>query len=101
MPIVYVFGNHEFYGSSIERERHLARQYAAVSGIHLLDDSEVTIDAVRFVGGTLWTDYDLYSGGDDIERAYSMHQAYLGINDHRRIKCSDFSSEPFEPRHAR
>ena len=52
MPCVCVLGNHEFYGSSIERERALAAEYASHSGIHLLDDSSVEIDGVRFVGST-------------------------------------------------
>lgn len=99
-PIVYVLGNHEFYHSSIERERSLARDYSAVSGIHVLDDSECLIDGVRFVGGTLWTDYDLYSDGDEGARSMAMYTAFMGMSDHAAIRTRDFSSEVFEPSHA-
>lgn len=55
---------------------------------------------MRFVGGTGWTDYDLYADGDEGQRALAMQQAYLGLNDHARIMLRDFSSEVFEPSHA-
>jgi hypothetical protein len=99
-PIVYVLGNHEFYHSSLERERDLARDYAAVSGIHVLDDSECVIGGVRFVGGTLWTDYSLYADGDDAEQSRAMYTAFMGLSDHAAIRTRDFSSEVFEPRDA-
>lgn len=62
MPIVTVLGNHDFYGGSIEGVRKRAAETARALGIHLLDDSSTVIGGVRFVGGTLWTDYALYEG---------------------------------------
>ncbi|KQN75030.1 metallophosphoesterase [Devosia sp. Leaf64] len=100
-PIVYVLGNHEFYSSSIERERQQARAYASISGIYVLDNNEIILGSLRFIGGTLWTDYDLYAGGDEGARSTAMTQSYLGINDHRQIKLRDLSSDAFEPQHAR
>lgn len=99
-PVVFVLGNHEFYHSSIERERSLARDYAAASGIHVLDDGEVVIDGVRFVGGTLWTDYMLYADGDERWQSNAMYQAYLGLSDHAAIQTRDLASEVFEPQDA-
>ncbi len=57
MPVVMVLGNHEFFGTSLPRGRKEAQRIAKALGVHLLDDSEVVIDGVRFVGGTLWTDW--------------------------------------------
>lgn len=96
-PVVFVLGNHEFYHSSIERERALARDYAETSGIHLLDDAAVIIDGVRFVGGTLWTDFDVFAE-DKRMRQEHMATAERWINDFKLIMQRDFSSDPFTPR---
>ena len=64
MRVVFVLGNHKFYHDSIERQRVVADRAAVRSGIDVLDDMSVTIGDMRFVGATIWTDYDLYSGGD-------------------------------------
>ena len=57
--ILYVPGNHEYYGCDIEAgRRELARQ-CVEHGITLLDRSAVTIENVRFIGATLWTDFRL------------------------------------------
>ncbi|HEY8578170.1 MAG TPA: metallophosphoesterase [Devosia sp.] len=101
MPAVMVLGNHEFYGSSIQRELRLAREYAPVAGVHLLENSGVEIDGVRFLGATLWTDYDLYAKGDERLLDRYMDIANKGMNDHQTIKARDFSTIPFEPEHAR
>lgn len=57
MPVVMVLGNHEFFSTSLPRGRREAKRIAKAMGIHLLDDSEVVLDNVRFLGGTLWTDW--------------------------------------------
>lgn len=65
-PIVYVPGNHEFYGA--DRPETLAAMHIAArkNGIHLLDEDEAVIrtrdgqERVRFVGCTLWTDFCLF-----------------------------------------
>lgn len=57
MPVVMVLGNHEYFGTSLPRGRREAMRIAKAMGIHLLDDSEVVLDGVRFLGGTLWTDW--------------------------------------------
>ena len=55
--ILYVPGNHEFYGSEIDiARRELARQ-CLQHGVTLLDPGAVTVDGIRFIGATLWTDF--------------------------------------------
>ena len=55
--ILYVPGNHEFYGCEIDvARRELARQ-CLEHGVHLLDPGAVIIDDIRFIGTTLWTDF--------------------------------------------
>lgn len=70
LPIVFVPGNHEFYVSPersgldrsliTDRARMgdaILRMRAAGTPVHFLDDSQVIIDGVRFLGATLWTDF--------------------------------------------
>lgn len=58
--IVYVAGNHEFYGKNrldvLARLRIAARE----TGVHFLDNEEVVIGGVRFLGATMWTDFELF-----------------------------------------
>ena len=64
--IVYVLGNHEFYGTEIDDTRaRLAKECAAV-GIHLLDPGIVRIQGTRFIGATLWTDLELEGKADEV-----------------------------------
>lgn len=58
--IVYVPGNHEYYGRDIKETQALMRIAAEQCGVRLLDDGEAVIDGVRFLGSTLWTDFLLF-----------------------------------------
>ena len=57
--IVYVLGNHEFYGTEIEQTRTTLARECEEAGVHLLDPGTVRIEGVRFIGATLWTDLEL------------------------------------------
>lgn len=66
-PVVYVAGNHEFYGSGRRYFRHLEKLKAKAeemnaqgANIHVLENDAVVIDGTRFLGCTLWADFDLY-----------------------------------------
>lgn len=69
MPIIYVAGNHEFYGShqrqsSFETDQLILKLAERDSDnwshrLYVLDEDAVVIDGVRFVGATLWTDFKL------------------------------------------
>lgn len=55
--IVYVFGNHEYYGASALYLRNSIKQWIKEQGykqIHFLENETVEIDGVKFVGSTLW-----------------------------------------------
>lgn len=58
-PIVIVAGNHDFWRGSIDREIDRFRDRLQHSGVHLLHGDSIVLQGVRFVGGTLWTDYEL------------------------------------------
>jgi predicted phosphodiesterase len=106
MPIVYVPGNHEYYGSVLEDRLTAMRERLRGAGAHLLDGDEVVIEGVRFLGATLWTDYQasLCTAIPDINLA--MFQAGRMINDHQQIRTQVGAEPPapateFTPQHAR
>jgi predicted phosphodiesterase len=57
MEIIFVPGNHEFYGceSMFQSESELSLQIAEYPKIHFLQCSEVTIHDIRFLGCTGWS----------------------------------------------
>ncbi len=59
-PVLYVPGNHEFFGGSIPEVRRALARSALEYGIQLLDQGTRVIGGVRFVGATLWTDFALF-----------------------------------------
>ena len=79
--VVYVPGNHEFYGRPISRVASGLREHAfAMPNVTLLDNDEVVIQGVRFLGSTMWTDFRLFgSGPAAVGRA--MHEARNSMSD--------------------
>ena len=57
--ILYVPGNHEYYGNDIKVARANSPDSALEHGVTLLDRGAITVDDVRFIGATLWTDLRL------------------------------------------
>jgi len=60
--VVAVSGNHEYFDGVLQREAMPMQQAAARSStppLHLLDCAELQLDGVRFLGCTLWTDFEL------------------------------------------
>ena len=81
--VVYVAGNHEFYSHGFEALMDRMREVARQMGVHFLERDAVTIGGVRFLGTTLWTDFELYGAE---KRAGAMRLGGLGLNDFRYIK---------------
>jgi Icc-related predicted phosphoesterase len=97
-PVIYVPGNHEWYAYrerfTVSDEALRGQEIAAELGIHLLQDAEVVIDGVRFLGSSLWTDYEIYGNAHA-----AMLYASNWMNDHRVI-FPDEMGEALEPRQA-
>lgn len=94
-PVIYVLGNHEFYGSSIDAVSAEMKRLCAGTHIHVLDNDAVVIDGVRFLGSTLWTDFMLFA--DAAERAAAVAQAQRSMRDFSRIRLDDATGAPFTP----
>ncbi|MEO7066463.1 MAG: metallophosphoesterase [Rhodanobacter sp.] len=75
-PVLYVPGNHEFYGGSIPAVREELARAAREHGVHLLDQSVQVINGVRFVGATLWTDFKLF-GIAERDRAMALSAKFM------------------------
>lgn len=97
IPIVFVAGNHELYNSCLQsgilEARKAARDYPR---LHFLENDAIEIGGVRFVGGTLWTDFRLFGRKPEV----SMSYAQSGMNDFRKIKFSKTPYCRFKPMHA-
>lgn len=80
LPILYVLGNHEYYGLEFEQAKEQYRQLCENFQVTLLDNEILQIDDVLFVGSTLWTDFSLAG-----EPALSMIWANRKVPDFRKI----------------
>ncbi len=82
-PIVYVAGNHEYYGETLPRLTETLRWRAGELGVHFLENDPVEIGGVRFLGCTLWTDFRL-TGDVVLARAVAGQV----MNDYRKIRIT-------------
>jgi hypothetical protein len=62
-----------------------------------VENDEVIVGNVRFIGATLWTDYALFGEG---YVPLAMHAAGDGLNDHRRITWTKEPWARFRPQEA-
>ena len=93
-PVIYINGNHEFYGHAFPKLLDEQRQLAHNTNVHLLENESIIIQGVRFLGCTLWSDYKLVSNPK-----HAMEIAQTRINDYRLINLSD-SGTLFKPHNA-
>jgi len=80
-PVIYVLGNHEFYGHKLQKLIKELQELAEGTNVQLLENGRYSIDDVVFLGATLWTDFAL--NGDP---AMSEVVAQTSMNDFRRIR---------------
>jgi predicted phosphodiesterase len=98
VPVVYVAGNHEYFGSDLDSMRRKLRAAARDFDILFLDEDSAVIDGVRFLGTTLWTDFGLY-GSEPEQLSTAMEYAHLAMYDYRAIKRTP--TEELRPEHTR
>ncbi|WP_375312791.1 metallophosphoesterase [Bradyrhizobium sp. A5] len=88
--VLFVAGNHEYYGSILEDAAARIRDKARGTNVTFLDaDAVPVIDGVRFLGCTLWTDYR-FEARNQVAGLYAGMQ----LNDHRLIRTSDGAEFP-------
>lgn len=94
-PVLYVPGNHEFYGSSLDGTRAQLRELCEGSNVQLLDDSATEVAGVRFLGTTLWTDFRLFGEGES--RQVAEQAAARFMRDFQRIRIRDDGQDLLTP----
>ena len=94
-PVVYVLGNHEFYGQKIPKLVDEIKAAAQGTNVYVLENDLVKIGDVTFLGATLWTDFKLFGNAVLAEVA-----AQTGLTDFRRIRLIP-SYRKFRPADAR
>ncbi len=87
-PILYVAGNHEYYGGHLSRTLEKLRALQTPR-VQVLERDEVIIDGVRFLGTTAWTDYAVTGNA---VRAQWLAQAQM--TDFRRIRTAGYRRLP-------
>jgi predicted phosphodiesterase len=93
-PVLYVAGNHEFYGDSLDGTLDRLRDSCAGTNVRFLDDDVAVLDGVRFVGSTLWTDFMLLGAA---QRADAMREGQRFLRDFSRIRTSPESGAAYTP----
>ncbi|MEH6641934.1 metallophosphoesterase [Vreelandella glaciei] len=88
MPIIYVPGNHEFYGTCMPQLREELVREAERLNIELLDNRAVTLGGVRFYGTTLWTDFALYANDATQNPAHTESKALRYMPDFKIVEAS-------------
>jgi len=91
-PIIYVPGNHEYYGYDFKLCMDDMRKAANDYGVIFLDGESASILGINFFGATLWSNFNLYNPSQNTEEEeddYNIYQmegmrhAAMYINDYR------------------
>jgi len=82
-PVIYVCGNHEFYGGHIDHTLRKMKE-AAAPHVHVLENETLILDKTRFLVTTAWTDYS--STGDVVA---SKRAAWECMNDFAVIRADE------------
>lgn len=89
--VIYIAGNHEFYGGYWVKSLEKLRAACAVhDNVYFLERDTKIIDDVVFVGGTLWTDMNK---GDPL----TLHAVRDMMNDFRTITNDDLGYTKLKP----
>jgi predicted phosphodiesterase len=79
--IVYIVGNHEFYGDDLGLLDDFRKAKWERAGVHFLENKTLELPGLRILGCTLWSAFDLYGTADA-----SMATASRRINDYALIR---------------
>jgi len=93
-PVIYVPGNHEAYGTDIDRTIEKALDAAEGTNVFVLQNRRIKLDDVTFAGATGWTDFALFGNPH-----HAMTVAADHMNDFRKIRVNHYN-ERFQPLHA-
>ncbi|MGH8853739.1 MAG: metallophosphoesterase [Telluria sp.] len=86
--VLYIPGNHEFDGLDFDDAYARLRATCSALGIEWLDRETLVIGHVRFIGTTLWSDFDAFAAQEQVltkqlqrrEKAFRAANYYLSKN---------------------
>jgi predicted phosphodiesterase len=82
-PVIYVAGNHEYYGRAIPKLTGELVELGESVGVTVLECASATVAGIRFLGCTLWSDFEIAGSS-----AVSMAACSEVMTDFRRIRVS-------------
>ncbi|MGJ7573621.1 metallophosphoesterase [Variovorax sp. RB2P76] len=91
-PIVFVPGSHEFYEGVLQTSLKEMALTASSCNVHLLATGEAVITGVRFLGCTLWTDFELpiqTKAGLLVDTERTTKAAKVHLNDYSSIRWAE------------
>ena len=88
VPALYVLGNHEGYGDRIPRDSLVADlRMSLPPTAHILERQAITLQGIRFLGCTLWSDFSLRENVGDLAQRLGAHE--VGVRCEQEI--NDFT----------
>lgn len=88
--VLMICGNHEYYHQEFEKLNTSWQNYSwdqAPKNFYFLYNDYIVLDGVRFLGGTMWTDF---GGGDPLV----MNHAITYMNDYGMIRLDGLAMTP-------
>ena len=79
-PVLFIPGNHEYDGQEFDDATCRLRAACARWGLIWLEQQSVTLQGVRFLGSTLWTDFDALNGASLSASLAGREKAFRAAN---------------------
>ena len=99
VPVVYVPGNHEYDGLDVDDAHQRLRESCERLGLVWLEREARVIGGVRFVGTTLWADFDALAPCGPTatlsEQWQAREKAFRAANHYLRIAGATRGGQPF------
>jgi predicted phosphodiesterase len=94
--VLYVPGNHEFDGIEYDDALERMRRVCDYLGITWLDREVLVIDGVRFIGTTLWSDFDALAGSEQdlTKQLQARNKAFRAANYYLSKNTTFHKGEP-------
>lgn len=103
VPVLYVPGNHEYDNLDFDEAHARLRASCARLGITWLERERLVIDGTRFLGTTLWTDFDALDDGahGTAGRLKQREKAFRAANFYLQKTGTTRGGEPLRAEHWR
>ena len=99
VPVLFVPGNHEYDAQDFDAAHQRLRRTCERLGLCWLERETLTLQGVRFVGTTLWSDFDAlaeHEGSTDLARRLKQRdKAFRAANFYLRKTGGTRQGEPF------